>query len=201
MEGTEAHSHQVLALGGRLRLRVHHGPHARKHVVHHRDSLSGLRDPRIGVLSGRLRRWRAGLRLPHPQRPELRIAGHQLAQGRGTGARQPDDEHRSADDLVVDLRVLLVGVDDPQSLDQGIADGRMLNDVAQVVQIGFGVQRLDGAFQTFAVVGRTEILQAGRCARAVLSQSRFARKNRSCGEPFVHGAATRLDDLGPLLLR
>jgi len=56
----------------------------------------------------------------NPQRPELRIAGHQLAQGGGAGARQPDDEHRSADDLVVDLRVLLVGVLDPQPLDQAL---------------------------------------------------------------------------------
>ena len=67
---------------------------------------------RIGVLGGGLRRRRAGLRFPHPQRSELRIVGDQLAQGRGAGAGQPDDEHRTLDDLVVDLRMLLVGVDD-----------------------------------------------------------------------------------------
>ena len=60
---------------------------------------------------------------------------------------QPDDEYRTADDLVVDLWVLLVGVDDPEPLDQRVADGGVLDDVAQVVEPGFGVQRVDGAFQ------------------------------------------------------
>ena len=92
--------------------------------------------------------------------------------------------------------MLLVGVDDPQPLDQGIADGRVLNDVAQVVQIGFVVQRLDGPFETLAVVGRTEVVEPGRGTRAVFE---FVDGEASCGEPFVHGAATRLDDRGPLL--
>ncbi len=152
---------------GGFRLRVHHRPHARKHAVHHGDSLGRLRNPRIDVLGRRLRWRRARLRLPHPQRAKLWVAGHQLAQCRRTGARQADHEHRTPDDFVVYLGMLRVGVDDPQSLDEGIADGRVLDDRAHLVEIGFAVQRVNCALQTLAIVGRPEVLEPGRgaCAR------------------------------------
>ena len=116
-----------------------------------------------------------------PQRPELRVGGHQLAQRGGAGARQADDEDRALDHLVVDLGVLLVGVLDLQPLDQGVADGRVLHHLAHLVEIGLGVQRLDGALQAFAVVGRAEVVRA-RSRRA--RRLRARRRRRSSGEPF-----------------
>ena len=87
VEGTEAHAHQVLALGRGRRLGVVHRLHQREHVVDHLQAGLGLRDPRIGVLGGGLRRRRGRSRFPHPQRPELRVGRHQLAQRGGPGAR------------------------------------------------------------------------------------------------------------------
>jgi hypothetical protein len=43
-----------------------------------------------------------------------RILGQQVLQDRGAGAALADDEQRRGDLLVVDLRVPLVGVLDPQ---------------------------------------------------------------------------------------
>jgi hypothetical protein len=64
--------------------------------------------------------------------------------------------------------VLLVGVDDLEPLDEGIADSRVLNGPAEVVEVGLGVQRLNRAFETLTVVGRPEITQAGRVTRTIL---------------------------------
>ena len=163
----EAHPHQILAFGRGLGFRTVHRLEVREHAVDHRDALGGLRDPRVGVLRGGLRRGCGGLRLPRAQRPELRVVGHQLAQSRCAGAGQPEDDHRTVDDLVGDLRVLLVGVDDLEPLDQRVADGGVLDDVAHVVEVGFVVQPVDGAFETLAVVARAEVVQAGGRARAV----------------------------------
>src|SRR6202000_3016533 len=69
----------------------------------------------------------------------LRIGGHQLAQRVGPGAGEPDDEDGSAHHLVIDLGVLCVGVFDLESLDQRVADGGVLNDVAHLRQLGLVV--------------------------------------------------------------
>ena len=67
VEGTEAHSHQVLAFGRGRRLGVVQRLHQREHVVEHLQAGLGLRDPRIGVLGGGLRRRGGRLGFPHPQ--------------------------------------------------------------------------------------------------------------------------------------
>ena len=138
-----------------------------KHLVDHRDALGGLRDPRIGVLGRGLRRRRRRLGFPGAQRSELWIGRDQLAQRGGPGARQTQDDDRAVDDLVGDLGMLFVGFHDLQPLDQCVADGRVLHDSAEIVEFGFGVQRGDGPLETFAVVGRAEIVEAGGGARAV----------------------------------
>src|SRR5262249_36765896 len=80
-----------------------------------------------------------------------------------------------ADDLVVDLGVLLVGVDDPQPLYEGVADRRVLDDPAHLIEIGLVVQRVDGPLQPLAVVGRAEIVEAGGGSRAVFEVGRRER--------------------------
>ena len=75
-----------------------------------------------------LRRRSRRLRLPHPQRPELGIGGHQLAQRGGPGSGQADDENRATHDFVVDLGMPPVGVLDLEALDQCVADGGVLDD-------------------------------------------------------------------------
>ncbi len=63
--------------------------------------------------------------------------------------------------------MLLVGFDDLQPLDQSVTDGRVLHDPAEIVEFGFGVQRGDGPLETFAVVGRAEIVEASGGAGTV----------------------------------
>jgi hypothetical protein len=84
-----------------------------------------------------------------------------LAQRRRSGTRQPDHEDRALDDFVVYLGMLFVGIDDPQTLNEGVTDGRVLNHPAQLVEIGFVVQRVDGALESLPIVGRPEIVEAG----------------------------------------
>ena len=60
-----------------------------------------------------------------------------------------------------------VGVLDLEALDQGVADRGVLDDPAHVGEVGFGVQRLDGALEALPVVGRAEVVQAGRRAGTV----------------------------------
>ena len=107
-----------------------------------------------------------------------------MTQRCGAGARQTEDDDRAVDHLVGDLGMLLVGLDDLEPLDQGVADGRVLHDPAEVVEIGFVVQRGDGPLETFAVVGRTEIVEAGGGARAVFE---IVSGETSPVEPFVDG--------------
>ena len=71
-----------------------------------------------------------------------------------------DRVQHALDHLVADLGMLFVGVDDLEPLDQRVADGGVLDHPAQVVEFGLGVQSVDGAFQTFAVVVGAEIVQA-----------------------------------------
>ena len=94
-----------------------------------------------------------------------------------------------------------VGVLDLEALDQGVADGRVLDDLAHVVEVGLGVQRLDDAFESLPIVGRTEIVETCCGAGAVLqlvgverhrpNLSRTARRRaarmdaRSSGVTFV----------------
>ncbi len=85
-----------------------------------------------------------------------------MAQCRCARAGQPEDDDRAVDDLVGDLGMLLVGVDDLQPLDQRVADRGVLDDVAQLVQVGLVVQPVDGAFEALAVVGRSEVVET-RC--------------------------------------
>jgi hypothetical protein len=63
--------------------------------------------------------------------------------------------------------MLLVGFDDLQALDQSITDGRVLHDPAKIVELGFGVQRGDRPLETFAVIGRAEIIKASGGAGTV----------------------------------
>lgn len=74
---------------------------------------------------------------------------------------------RDLDHLVGDLGMLFVGFHELQPLDQGIADGGVLHDAAEVVEFGFGVQCLDGAFEALAIVGRAEVVEPGGGACAV----------------------------------
>jgi hypothetical protein len=174
--------HQVLAFGRGLGLGTDHRLKVGKHLRDHRDAFGGLRDPRIAVLGGGLRRRGRRLRFPGSQRPELWIGRNQLTQGRGACARQTEDDDGAVDDLVGDLRMLFVGLHDLQPLDQGVADGRVLHDPAEIVQFGFGVQRGDGPLEAFAIIGRTEIVEAGGGPRAVFQivSGKTHRQNLSC---------------------
>ena len=60
-----------------------------------------------------------------------------------------------------------IGVDDLQALDKSIADRGVLDDLAHPVELGFGVQRVDGPFETFPVIGRSEVVETCRGARSV----------------------------------
>ena len=64
--------------------------------------------------------------------------------------------------------MLSVGVLDLEALDQGVADGGVLDDPADVVQVRLGVQRINDAFESLAVVGRAEILETSPVASPVL---------------------------------
>ena len=55
--------------------------------------------------------------------------------------------------------MLLVGIDDSQPLNEGVADGGVLNHPAHLVEIGFVVQRINGALQPLAIVERTEVVE------------------------------------------
>ena len=85
-----------------------------------------------------------------------------MAQRGGPGAGQADYEDWAADLLVVDLGVLAVGVLDLEALNQGVADGRVLDDLADVVEVRFGVQRFHDAFEALAIIRRAEVLET-RC--------------------------------------
>ena len=106
----EAHAEEVLTLGRRGRFLVHHARHQREHLVHHRQTGFGVGNTGIAVFCGRLRRRARRGGLPHAQRAELGISGHELAQRGGARPGQPDDENRPFDLLVVDRRVDAVGV-------------------------------------------------------------------------------------------
>lgn len=182
VEGAKAHPHQVLAFSRGLGLVTVHGPEVGKHLLDHRDALGGLRDPRVAALRGRLGRRGGRLRFPHPQRPELWVGRNQLAQGGGARARQTEDDDRALDHLVGDLGVLLVGLHDLQPLDEGVADGGVLHDAAEVVEFGFGVQGVDGALEALAVVGRAEVVEPGGRPRAVFEcvSGKAHRENLWC---------------------
>ena len=64
--------------------------------------------------------------------------------------------------------MLSVGVLDFEALNQGVAYGGVLDDPAHVVELCLGVQRFNDAFESLAVVGRTEIVETGCGASAVL---------------------------------
>jgi hypothetical protein len=60
-----------------------------------------------------------------------------------------------------------IGVLHLEALDQCVADGGVLYDAAQVVEVGLGVQRRDGTLEALPVVLRAEVVQAGRGPRTV----------------------------------
>jgi hypothetical protein len=64
--------------------------------------------------------------------------------------------------------VLSVGVLDLEALDQGVADGGVLDDPADVIEVRLAIQRINDAFESLAVVGRAEILETGSGASPFL---------------------------------
>ena len=64
--------------------------------------------------------------------------------------------------------MLPVGVFDLEALDQGVADGRVLDDLADLVEVRLGIQRVNDAFESLPVVRRTEIIETCCGASAVL---------------------------------
>ena len=121
---------------------------------------------------------------------ELWIGRDQLTQRGGPGARQTQDDDRAVDHLVGDLGMLFVGLDDLQPLDQRVADGRVLHDPAEIVELGFGVQRGNGPHRDLRG-SRTIRNRRGRWRRGHRLPVR-QRKN-SPVEPFVYGATTGFD--------
>src|SRR5947209_16980288 len=61
-----------------------------------------------------------------------------------------------------------VGVLNVEALDQGVADGGVLDDPAHVVEVCLGIQRFDDAFESLAIIGRTKIIETRCGASAIL---------------------------------
>jgi len=90
-----------------------------------------------------------------------------LAQRRRPGPGQADDKNGAAHHLHVDFGVQGVGVLDLESLDQGVTDRGVLDDLTNIVEVSFGIQRLHSALEALPVVGRTEVIEAGCGSGAV----------------------------------
>ena len=75
----------------------------------------------------------------------------------------------SVGSLALDFDLSVERFLDLEPLYQRVADRRVLDDATHLGKLSFGVQRIDRAFQTFAVVGRSEVVQT-RCRAGAIFQ-------------------------------
>ena len=163
-----------------LRQQRAHRVHRLEAGDHELDAVEQLlrrRDARIGVVGRGLGRRQRAIDLPRERHAVRGILREEVVQDRGAGARLADDDDRRHDVGVGDLGVLLAPVDEPEAGREVLDDLARRDLLAELVQVGFGAQRVDVALEARPPRRLAEVVEPGRLDR----QSSTSRSVSSCG--------------------
>ncbi len=123
------------------------------------EPFGGGLDPRVIVLVlGFGGRDRVG-RLPQPDRPHAGVGSQKVAESRRPGSGQADDDERSLDLLVGDLRVVSHRGLHPKAVGEQHLEARPQDVAADLVEVGLLVEGEDQAVESLAPAGGPEVGQ------------------------------------------